>query len=49
MKLIYLISALKCNSFDVSIGVKVLFFRVSVTVEPGRSLLEYVTRNCLMG
>ena len=39
MKLIYLKSALKSAFFDVSIGIP--FFRVSVTVtiEPGRSLL----------
>jgi hypothetical protein len=39
MKLIYLKSALKSDSFDVSIGIKIPFFRVSVTIEPGRSLL----------
>jgi hypothetical protein len=32
-------SELKSDSFDVSIGIKIPFFRVSVTVEPGRSLL----------
>ena len=30
-------SALKCNSFDVTIGIKVQFFRVSVNIEPGCS------------
>jgi len=39
MKLIYLKSELKSDSFDVSIGIKIPFFRVSVTIEPGRSLL----------
>ena len=39
MKLIYLKSALTSDSFDVSIGIKIPFFRVSVTIEPGRSLL----------
>jgi hypothetical protein len=39
MKLIYLKSALKSDSFDVSIGIKIPFSRVSVTIEPGRSLL----------
>ena len=29
----------KSDSFDVSIGIKISFFRVSVTVEPGHSLL----------
>ena len=47
MKLIYLKSALKCDSFDVSIGIKIPFFRVLVTIEPGRSLLQFVTTNCL--
>jgi hypothetical protein len=39
MKVIYLKSALKYDSFDVSIGIKNPFSRVSVTIEPGRSLL----------
>ena len=38
MKLIYLKSALKCDSFDVAIDIKIPFFRVLVTIEPGRSL-----------
>ena len=40
-------SALKCNSFDVAIGIKIPFLRVLFTVEPGRSLLQLVTTNCL--
>ena len=48
MKLIYLKSALKCNSFDVAIGTKIPFFRLLVTIEPGRSLLQFVTTNCLI-
>ena len=48
MKLIYLKSALKCDSFDVAIDVKIQFFRVLVTIEPGRSLLQFVTTNCLI-
>ena len=48
MKLIYLQSALKCDSFDVAIGIKIPFFRVLVTIEPGRSLLQFVTTNCLI-
>ena len=48
MKLIYLKSALKLNSFDVGIGIKIPFFRVLVTIEPGRSLLQFVTTNCLI-
>ena len=48
MKLIYLKSALKCNSFDVAIGTKILFFRVLVTIELGRSILQFVTTNCLI-
>ena len=47
MKLVYLKSALKCNSINVTIGIKIQFFRVSVTIEPGRSLLQFVTTNCL--
>ena len=38
MKLIYLKSALKCDFFYVTIGIKIPFFRVLVTIEPGRSL-----------
>ena len=48
MKLIYLKSALKFDSFDVAIGIKILFFRVLVSIEPGRSLLQFVTTNCLI-
>ena len=33
-------SALKCNSFDVAIGIEIPFFTVFVTIEPGRSLLR---------
>ena len=48
MKLIYLKSALKCDSFDLTIVIKILFFRVLVTIEPGHSLLQFVTKNCLI-
>ena len=48
MKLIYLKSALKCDSFDVAIDIKIQFFRVLITIEPGRSLLQFVTTNCLI-
>ena len=48
MKLIYIKSALKCDTFDVAIDIKILFFRVLVTIEPGRSLLQFVTTNCLI-
>ena len=53
MKLIYLKSALKCDSFDVAIDIKIQFFRVLVTIEPGRSLLFWlllsrVAPNCLI-
>ena len=48
VKLIYLKSALKCDSFDVTIGIKIPFFRVSVTIELGLSLLQFVTTNCLI-
>ena len=47
MKLIYSKSALKYDSFDVVIGIKILFFRVLFTIEPGRSLLQFVAPNCL--
>ena len=47
MKLIYLKSALKCDSFNLAIDIKIQFFRVLVTIEPGRSLLQFVTANCL--
>ena len=47
MKLIYLKSALKCDSFDVAIDIKIQFFRVLVTIELGCSLLQFVTTNCL--
>ena len=30
----------KSNPFDVSIGIKIPFLRVSVTIEPGSSLLK---------
>ena len=39
--------SIKCNSFDVTIGVEIPLFTVSVTIEPGRSLLQFVTTNCL--
>ena len=47
MKFIYLKSALKFDSFDVAIDIKILLFRVLVTMEPDRSLLQFVTTNCL--
>ena len=45
---IYLKSAFKCDSFDVAIDIKIQFFRVLVTIKPGRSLLQFVTTNCLI-
>ena len=48
MKLISLKSALKYDSFDVAIDIKIQFFRVLVPIEPDRSLLQFVTTNCLM-
>ena len=48
MKLIYLKLALKCDSFDVAIGIKIPFFRVLVIIEPGHSLLQFVTTNCMI-
>ena len=38
MKLIYLKSKQKYNSFDISTSIEVRFFRVSITIEPGRLL-----------
>ena len=48
IKPIYLKLALKCDSFEVAIGIKILIFRVLVTIDPGRSLLQVVTTNCLI-
>ena len=48
MELIYLKSALKCDSFDLAIDIKIQFFWVLVTIEPGRSLLQFLTTNCLI-
>ena len=48
MKLIYLKSALKCNAFDVTIIIKIPFFRISVTIDPGHSLLHFAATNCLI-
>ena len=41
-------SFLEKDSFDVAIDIKIQFFRVLVTIEPGRSLLQFVTTNCLI-
>ena len=30
-----------------SFSIEIPFFRVSFTIEPGRSLLQFVTTNCL--
>ena len=38
----------KCDSFDVTIGIKIPFSRVLVTIELGHSLLQFVTTNCLI-
>ena len=48
MKVIFLELRQKFNSFDTSIGIKIPFFGVLVTIEPGRSLLQFVTTNCLI-
>ena len=47
IKLIYLKSALKSDSFDAAIAIKIPFFKVLVTIESGRSLLQFVATNCL--
>ena len=44
---IFIISA-KIQFFDVTIGIKIPIYRVSVTIEPGLSLLQFVTTNCLI-
>ena len=48
MKLVYLKSALNCDSFDATIGIKIPFFLVLVTIELGRSLLQFVSTNYLI-
>ena len=48
MKLIYLKSAWKFDSFVVYFSIKIPYFRVSFTIDPGRSLLQFVTTNCLI-
>ena len=48
MKFIHLKSAVKCDSFDVFMGIKIPFCRVLVTIEPGRILLQVFTTNCLL-
>ena len=39
--------SIKSDSFDISFSIEIPFFRVSFTIEPGRSLLQFVTTNCL--
>ena len=36
--------SMKMQLFNVTIGIKFPFFIVSVTIEPGRSLLQFVPR-----
>ena len=40
-------SAPKCDSFGVTIFIKIPFFRVSVTIEPGHALTQFVVLNNL--
>jgi len=40
--------SMKIRFFDVSFSIKIPFFRVLFTFEPGRSLLQFVTTNCLI-
>ena len=40
--------SIKSGSFNVSIIIEIPFFRVLFTIEPGRSLLQFVTTNCLI-
>ena len=39
--------SIKSDSFDKSFSIEIPFFRVSFTIEPGRSLLQFVSTNCL--
>jgi len=47
MKLICLKSAQKSKSFDVYNGIKIRRL-VPISIEPGRSLLQFFTTNCLI-
>ena len=40
--------SIKIQFFKVSLSIEIPFFRVSFTIEPGRSLLQFVTTNCLI-
>ena len=40
--------SIKMQFFYVAIGIKIQFFRVLVTIEPGLSLLQFVTTNSLI-
>ena len=48
MKFKYLKLREKFDSFYAYIGMKNPFLRVLVTIELGRSLLQFVTKNCLI-
>ena len=39
--------SINCDSFDVTVDIKIWFFRVSVTIERDCSLLQFITTNCL--
>ena len=40
-------TSIKMRFFYVAIGIKIPSFRVLVTIEPGHSLLQFITLNCL--
>ena len=40
--------SIKIRFFYISFSIEIPFFRVSFTIEPGRSLLQFVTTNCLI-
>ena len=40
--------SIKMRFFDVTIGIKIPFFRILVTIEPGHSLLKFVTMKCFI-
>ena len=40
--------SIKMRYFYVTIGIKIPCFRVLVTIEPGHSLLQFITTNCFI-
>ena len=48
MKLIYLKSALKCDSLDVSVDIKIPFLEFWLLLSPVAPYIKFVTTNCLI-